>query len=166
MLDVLLPLTLLLALGLALRAAPTLALRTAPSLAKARKLTPAAYRSLSKRSEWVVSRQGWTVSTATGALNGLPKRVVARLSLKGRAGTRRFYDAGVAAGCIGGAGALLGALWALARAWGAVWEEAEAHAAQPNARLLRRSLDTGPREIHTANPGLVPLVSWRPSCRS
>ncbi|BEI85852.1 hypothetical protein CcaverHIS002_0601390 [Cutaneotrichosporon cavernicola] len=75
MLDVLLPLALLLALGLALRAAPTLALRTAPSLAKARKLTPAAYRSLSRRSEWIVSRQGLTVSTSTGALNGLPKRI-------------------------------------------------------------------------------------------
>ncbi|KLT40459.1 hypothetical protein CC85DRAFT_287432 [Cutaneotrichosporon oleaginosum] len=162
MLDVLLPLFLLLALGLALRAAPTLALRTAPSLAKARKLTPAAYHTLSRRSEWVVSRQGLTVSTSTGALNGLPKRAVGCLSMRGKANARRFYDAGVAAGCVGCAGALLGALWALTRAWGAVWEEAEAHAAHSSAsRLLRRALpppQPGPREIHSSNPGLVPLI--------
>ncbi|GMK56009.1 hypothetical protein CspeluHIS016_0210650 [Cutaneotrichosporon spelunceum] len=159
MLDVLLPLGLLLVLVLVLRAAPALTLRTAPSLAKARKLTPAAYRALSRRSEWVVTRTGLTVSTSTGALNSLPKRILSRLTLKGRAGARRFYDTGVAAGCLGSVGAVAGALWALMRAWRAVWDEAEAHAAHPPAtRLLRRALP-GQREIHTANPGLIPGVT-------
>lgn len=163
MLDVLLPCVLLAVLVLALRALPSFAHRHTRRVA--RKLpAPAAYRlGLGPRSEWTLERHGLTLSTSTAALNALPKRAITRLTPRGRSASRRFYDAGVVAGGLGGAGALIGALWALARAWIAVWDEAEAHARQGNSvsvsHVLRRALSTPPKEVHTANPGLVPLVS-------
>lgn len=163
MLDVLIPCVLLAILFLALRSAPSFAHRH--TRRAARKLpAPAVYRlGLGPRSEWSLERNGWTLSTSTAALNALPKRAIARLTQRGRGATRRFYDAGVLAGGLGGAGALIGALWALARAWIAVWDEAEAHARQGASitvsRVLKRAIAARPPEVHTSNPGLVPLVS-------
>lgn len=166
MLDVALPCLLLALLFAALRAAPRLLLRATRRGGRGGKLpTPATYRlGLGPRSEWTLERHGLTLSTSTAALNTLPKRAVGRLTPRGRGGARQFYDAGVVAGGVGGAAAVMGAVWALARAWLAVWDEAEAHARQGESvsHVLKRSLASTPPtppQVHTANPGLMPLVS-------
>jgi hypothetical protein len=112
------------------------------------------------------------VSASTTALNAVPKRLIARLEATIGAPTardrvRQFYDAGVAFGVLGAAGALVGALWAWARAWLAVWHEAEAHARTTQstvAHVVKRAFEAGAKavpKVHGSSGGIQPLVRGR-----
>lgn len=152
MLDVLLPVVLLAIVVAALRQAPRYLQkhsRRSLSLPTGGRLAPA-------RADWVLERDGLTVSATTTSLNGLPKRIISRLLPRQRAAALRFYDTGAAVGCAGGVVALGGAVWALTAAWLAVWAEAEAHArvtVKPG-KILRRTVE----HVQEVDGGLQPLV--------
>jgi hypothetical protein len=123
---------------------------------------------LAPRRHWLVERDGITISATTTTLNPLPKRIVTRIEKFGYAArdkAKRFYDAGVVLGAVGSGVAVTGALWAWARAWLAVWHEAEAHARTQSttvSHVLKRALTEQPKMAvpvpHSSSGGIQPLV--------
>lgn len=167
MLDVLFPVIALVLLFHALRHAPAFLASSSANYGLRNRSLPAAYR-LAPRAEWLVERSSITVFATTTALNPVPKRIASGLGNNARILAKRFYDAGVLFGIVGGVVGVAGAVWALARVWLAVWDEAEAHAqvqSVPVPALVRRAVTAIAQvpvpKLHTANAGLQPLVSQR-----
>lgn len=136
----------------------------------------APYR-LAPRAEWQLERHGLTLQASTTALNALPKRIASSLGPNARSLARRFYDAGIVFGVAGTLGGVAGAVWAWARVWLAVWDEAEAHAhvvvpagGVPVPKVLRRAVTAIAQvqvpAVHSANAGLQPLVSLQTTTTS
>jgi len=156
MIEVLLPLLLLAALGYALRRLP----QTLNAKRHSHRLSQPG------EAGWTYEFANKTFSLYTTAFNGVPKIVVSKWS----PAARKLYDMGSVSGALGVVAAMGGALWALSEVWRAVWAEARLHAMQKPAAgevmavaITKRAMAPmaeGVSQGVSLSGGLQPLVSY------
>lgn len=170
MIDVLIPLVLLLALGYSLH---RLVYR-AGKHGKAKSELPVHRHALSTRPSvgtgWSIEQSGLTWSLVTSGLNSIPGQILDRQSDSSKRALKGFYELGSIVGVLGGVGAVGTSGWALVQVWTAVWEEARSHTAEKDVggtvKVLKRAMEHTAPSAAAKLEGLQPLVSTEYSLMS